>query len=246
MRKHNVVRPAIYHEKRFRSLSDKGRHLLLTLLTCPEANLTPVLRLSLGQLRVYTGMSARNADVAIQELVTSETIYWDESVDMIYMINHLKYNPLRSPKLEAGYVKQVEALPNHFFKEIALSDLYEPNADRVYDRVSIPLKEKEKEKEDKSKNKNHETEAQKVLDYFNQKCGTKRKTLRDIKARLANGGTVEGMIKVIDFKYQQWIMDPEMRKYIRAATLFSKKHYSDYLDEAEGGEVNPNGPTEYL
>lgn len=250
MRKHNVVRPAIYHENRFRSLSHKARHILLTLLTCPETNLTPVLLISIGQLRNYTGLTAREVKATLVELVSSDTIFWDPDVDMIYLINYLKYNPLNSPKIEKGYQHLVCALPEHEFKQMALSDLYEPNADRVYHRVSIPLKEKEKEKDiDRSKNKNiiKSTEsAQKVLDYFNLKCGTKRKRLADIEARLANGGTVEGMLKVIDFKFNEWSGDPEMRKYINPTTLFRKSNYYRYLDEAEGGEVSPNGPVNYL
>ena len=81
--------------------------------------------------------------------------------------------------------------------------------------------------------------ADAVIDYLNQKAGTKfrastaqTKTL--IHARLVenkdNPYTLEDFKVVIDNKCSEWLGDAKMEKYLRPATLFGTK-FESYLNE---------------
>lgn len=75
-----------------------------------------------------------------------------------------------------------------------------------------------------------------IVDYLNQAAGTafkstSRDTQKHIKARLAEGYTVDDFETVIDKKVAEWGPDPEWCKYIRPSTLFGTK-FEAYLNQA--------------
>lgn len=88
--------------------------------------------------------------------------------------------------------------------------------------------EEEKEKEE-------EKELYKsIISYLNEKAGTNykpttAKTKTAIKARLAEGFTVDDFKTVIDKKCAEWIGDVKMEKYLRPETLFGTK-FEGYLN----------------
>ncbi|EEM20657.1 hypothetical protein bthur0001_41500 [Bacillus thuringiensis serovar tochigiensis BGSC 4Y1] len=109
-------------------------------------------------------------------------------------------------------------------------------------------KEKEKEKEkDTTTSSSDESDTkvsipyQEILDYlnekaiknFNHKAESHRKLIR---ARWNEGYTVENFKTVIDNKVSQWLgkFDKEgnsLDQYLRPSTLFSLKHFDNYLNE---------------
>lgn len=75
-----------------------------------------------------------------------------------------------------------------------------------------------------------------IVDYLNEKAGTKfkadiRKTRDLIKARLNEGFLDIDFFTVIDTKVKEWINNKEMKKYLRPETLFSNK-FEGYLNQA--------------
>lgn len=73
-----------------------------------------------------------------------------------------------------------------------------------------------------------------VIDYLNQKTGknfkhTSKVTQRHIRARLAEGFTVNDFKKVIDNKCSDWLRDQKMKEYLRPETLFGTK-FESYLN----------------
>jgi uncharacterized phage protein (TIGR02220 family) len=73
-----------------------------------------------------------------------------------------------------------------------------------------------------------------ILAYFNQVTGQKRKSeeaKRLIRGRLSEGRTFEDFKHVIDTKTAQWARDLKMRKYLRPSTLFREGNFEDYLNE---------------
>ncbi|EDN8810076.1 DNA replication protein [Listeria monocytogenes] len=74
-----------------------------------------------------------------------------------------------------------------------------------------------------------------IVDYLNQKTGTKykassQKTKKHISARLGEGFSVDDFKKVIDIKTAEWLNDTNMRKYLRPETLFGTK-FESYLNQ---------------
>lgn len=75
-----------------------------------------------------------------------------------------------------------------------------------------------------------------VVDYLNEKCGTKYKhssteTQRLIVARLNQGFSLEDFKQVIDNKVADWGNDLQMSKFLRPQTLFSNK-FESYLNQS--------------
>lgn len=77
-----------------------------------------------------------------------------------------------------------------------------------------------------------------VVDYLNQKAGTKYKsnsknTTKHIKARLNDGYTLEDFKSVIDKKCSEWL-NTDMEKYLCPDTLFGSK-FEKYLNQKING-----------
>ena len=75
-----------------------------------------------------------------------------------------------------------------------------------------------------------------IVAYLNEKAGTNYKataanTIRHIRARMAEGFTVEDFKHVVDVKVADWKNDRNMRKYLRPETLFGSK-FEGYLNQA--------------
>ena len=95
-----------------------------------------------------------------------------------------------------------------------------------------PKPEKKEKKEKPSR-----PEFKEIIDYFNEKAGTKYKhtsksTQTAINARLNDGFSVNDFKAVIDIKVKKWLNDPKMRDYLRPETLFAASHFESYLNEA--------------
>lgn len=87
-----------------------------------------------------------------------------------------------------------------------------------------------------------------IVEYLNQKAGTKYKHTREktrehINARMAEGHTVEDFFKVIDNKCTEW-KGTEWERYLRPDTLFGTK-FEGYLNtkptppKQSGGKPDP-------
>lgn len=83
-----------------------------------------------------------------------------------------------------------------------------------------------------------------VVDYLNQKLGTRykaetEKTQRLIRARIREGATLEDFRKVIDKKVKEW-RGTKLEPYLRPETLFGTK-FEGYLNQGAAGTRTGNG-----
>lgn len=91
----------------------------------------------------------------------------------------------------------------------------------------------EDKEEDKDKEKDKESIST-IVSYLNEKAGTKyrastEKTQSKIKARLADGYSIEDFKTVIDKMCAEWIGDEKMERFLRPETLFGPK-FESYLN----------------
>lgn len=75
-----------------------------------------------------------------------------------------------------------------------------------------------------------------VIDYLNEKTGKHYRskaaaTRKLIKARFADGYTLDDFRHVIDVKVSQWL-NTDQDKFLRPETLFRPSHFESYLNEA--------------
>ncbi len=76
---------------------------------------------------------------------------------------------------------------------------------------------------------------QEIIDYLNLKTATKYKATskivkREVSARLNEGYAVEDFKAVIDKKCEEWI-GTEWEKFLRPSTLFSLRHFEEYVNQ---------------
>lgn len=95
-------------------------------------------------------------------------------------------------------------------------------------------RDKEKEIEIDTEKETRKKDCSAIVSYLNEKLGTQYrpsgKTSELIGARLKEGYTVEDFNKVIDIMCDEWLGDQKMEQYLRPSTLFSKTHFSEYLN----------------
>lgn len=97
------------------------------------------------------------------------------------------------------------------------------------------IKNKEEREERKNEKKDtHLLERKQIIDYLNQKLGTRYRHGSDINkkyinARLNEGYTVDDFYEVIDKKCGEW-KGTEREKYLRPETLFGNK-FESYLNQ---------------
>ena len=76
------------------------------------------------------------------------------------------------------------------------------------------------------------------IDHLNERTGSHYRhgtqgTEKYIRARLAEGYTVEDLNAVTDTKADQWQADEKMAKYLRPSTLFNADKFPGYLEECQ-------------
>jgi uncharacterized phage protein (TIGR02220 family) len=88
-----------------------------------------------------------------------------------------------------------------------------------------------------------ETEQiERIVRYLNESIGTHyspktKETVRCIRARFKEGFTPDDFRKVIDTKVDDWLKRPDMKMYLRPATLFGPK-FESYLNQEDIGNDN--------
>jgi len=79
-----------------------------------------------------------------------------------------------------------------------------------------------------------------IIQYFNQKMGVRHRgsknVLKNIRARLREGATLDDARLVIDYKIEEW-METDFEKYIQPSTLFRPSHFDEYLVAAKRWEA---------
>lgn len=152
---------------------------------------------------------------------------WDEYQNIEGMEKIKEQNRLRQKK---WYEKQ-KALP-------------QPN---VRSNVSITQPNATDIEEDKEEEREKEKELySSIVAYLNEKAGTKFRASSDrtqslIRARLAEGYTLEDFQSVIDKKCAGW-MNTDYQQYLRPITLFDKTKFENYLNakvSAKKASVQP-------
>lgn len=133
-------------------------------------------------------------------------------------------------------VPQIQENPS-FEKNTALENKKNEQESDLEFKLESPH-EKPAEKNDQ----NQGSEARLVLEHLNQVTGRNFRpvsaTLAPIRARLADGHTVDDCRLVIEFKNQHWSGTPD-EQYLRPSTLFRPSKFDGYLQAAISG-VNPH------
>lgn len=111
-------------------------------------------------------------------------------------------------------------------------------------RLNI-LEEKPAKKDKKTTSSEYQDQILEVLEYLNEKTGSKyristTKNTEQISARLQEGWNVDNLKEVIDKKVSEW-KGTQMEKYLRPITLFNSTKFESYINQkTETGQKNIN------
>ena len=152
----------------------------------------------------------------------------------VVVIKHwLIHNTLRTDRYkETVYLEEkalLEVKKNKSYTEKkGLNEIGIPNGNQMATQYSIDKNSIDKVSKDIYSD---------IVEYLNQKAGTRYKysskaTQRHINGRLAEGHSLEDFKLVIDKKVNEWKDDPKMAQYLRPETLFGTK-FEGYLNQKE-------------
>lgn len=110
--------------------------------------------------------------------------------------------------------------------------------------VSVSVSDNDNEKDITKHSPAEPNITAEVVDYLNQKLGTRykadtEKTRRLIRARIREGATLDDFRKVIDKKVKEW-RGTKLEPYLRPETLFGTK-FEGYLNQGAAGARTGNG-----
>ena len=229
----------------------EDKYFYLYILTNPHTNLVGCYEIGIKQMSRETGYATETIERLINRLEeVHKVVRFCKSTKELLVENWSKYNWTSSPKLFPVLVKECESIKCKAFRDEIREKIY--GIDRLsenerygIDRVSTgeryPMDTTDTDisinniNTDRDIDIDTSTKIKDIVNYLNDKCGTRykhssNKTRTLIKTRLNDGFTVEDFKAVIDKKYSQWRNDYKMSKYLRPETLFGTK-FESYLNE---------------
>lgn len=113
------------------------------------------------------------------------------------------------------------------------SEICEAESQNLRERILVDITNREKEP---MSGKPDDVPYDEVIDYLNERTGKHYRskaasTRKLIKARFAEGYTLDDFKRVIDTKTSQWL-NTDQDKFLRPETLFRPSHFESYLNES--------------
>lgn len=212
-----------------------------------------------GQLIKAVAAYVLDKDVEIKDpLITAMFAMIRETLDEDAEKYEKKVAKLRGNGKKGGEAnaKQNEAIATSGKQMLANAKQMEANASKskqiggvsesVSDSVSVSVSvsDNDNEKDMTKRSPAEPNITAEVVDYLNQKLGTRykadtEKTRRLIRARIREGATLEDFRKVIDKKVKEW-RGTKQEPYLRPETLFGTK-FEGYLNQGAAGARTGNG-----
>ena len=110
MSRYTTVESIIWHDEKFRSLSEDARTLFLYLLTSPHSNMLGIFYLP----KLYACSDLQWEPERYQRGIDTlcDTLLIEVDKDIIWVKNYLKHNPIKGPKQITGAVNRLMTLPD--------------------------------------------------------------------------------------------------------------------------------------
>ena len=248
------IHSQIWTDEKFRKLSEDAKFLFIYIITCPHSNTIGVFVLPKKYIECDLDWSDKRLAKPFAELLHKQLILFDETDNLIAIVNHLKHNPIENENQAKSAAKILESLPKSSLfiniKEYFDKPYHKPLLERLGERyakpitiavslteaLSLSLTEKETVSLTEA-TKKKELTVNLIIDDLNSVLGTDykltvRKTKELINIRIKEGFTLEDFKKVHRIKFNEWNKDDKMSKFLRPETLYSNK-FEGYLNQKE-------------
>ena len=214
----------------------------LYLMTNSKTNQCGIYRINKRIMAFDIGWNVETVDKMLNRFVSYGRIKYNDSESEVFILNWLKHNSARSPKVATRVYTELKDVKTAGFKDEAIALCIEYGY--PIDTVSIQVRNKNKNN-NKNNNKDEEPETiepeenasipySEIIAYLNEKTGKgfkcvgKNKDL--IKARWNEKCRLNDFKQVIDNKCEDWLLDENMNKFLQPSTLFGTK-FDQYLNQ---------------
>ena len=109
--RYQKIHSQIWHDEKFKFLSEDGQKLFFYVMTCPHGNAVGLFVLPKLYALADLSWSEKRFDKAFTELLSKHLIYYDETVSLLLIKNHLKHNPIENLNQTKSATKAVSELP---------------------------------------------------------------------------------------------------------------------------------------
>ena len=233
----------------------EDRYFYLYLLTNPHTNLCGCYEISIKQMANEMGYDVKKVDKLLERFSSIHNlIRYSQSGRELLIFHWSKYNWTSSEKFRKPLLQEIQNVKTDGFREYLLKLFNGENAKYGIDTVSVkeeygintncmdttdtvtvtdPITVTVSDTEADA-DKSRLSEIKEIVQYLNDKCGTRYRyqtkgTREHINARLKEGYTVDDFKVVIDKKFEEW-NGTDMEKFLRPETLFAGK-FESYLNQ---------------
>ena len=150
--RYQKIHSQIWHDEKFMQLSPEAQRLFLYLLSSPHSNSIGLYVIHKMYICADLKMTSQQLKKPFNELINHSLILYDDKVNLLLIVNHLKHNKIENEKQAIGTAKIVSTLPkSHIIKDVIIQlpkQYHIPLVEALKELYAIPEeKEKEKEKE---------------------------------------------------------------------------------------------------
>ena len=219
MEKHRNVYLSFWQDARVMDeFTPEDRYFYLYLLTNPHTNLCGCYEISVRQMANETGYETVRVESLLDKFSHDyNLIQYDQKTRELLVENWHKYN-WTDCKIKSALRKEIQNVKTESFgnclKKLFDKRFKNSGDEEVQKQIAINRAE--------------------VIQYLNEKCGTRYRsnsdiTKRHVDARLKEGYTVDDLKAVIDKKYSEW-KGTKLERFLRPQTLFAGK-FESYLNQ---------------
>ena len=226
----------MWHDQKIRRLTDAGKLLFSYLLTSPHSNTLGIYILPLPYIMADLNWTAKQLQEPFAELLREQLIEYDESVSIIGIVNHLRYNPIENENQSKAAMKILTELPPTRLFSMPMKHLQEHYHEQLREQLRELIPEPE-------------TETGTETEYRIQKKKSEKKEIATIPPQISDVviyGFGIGLSKIECEKYHDyhtargWVMGKVKMKDWKAALRTWKSNAEKWESEKQSPK-SPEG-----
>lgn len=173
--RYQKIHSQIWHDEKFMQLSPESQRLFLYLLSSPHSNSIGLYVINKMYICADLKMTLPQLKKPFDELIQAGLIMYDDSVNLILIVNHLKHNKIENEKQALGAKKIIETLPkSKLYQEVIIQlpkHYHKPLVKALEELYAIPEEKEKEETEEKAEAKEEKITVDDIVNGWNNICG---------------------------------------------------------------------------
>ena len=245
-----IVDTSFWTDGKVDEFSPEDKYFMLYLLTNPFTTQLGIYEISMKQAAFHLGYSKDAVNVLLERFEDNYgMIKFSKDTNEVAVKNYLRHSIIKGgAPVRDCLVKEYKKVKNkeliewvfsHLKGFEGLNDTVKKIIEEYEEKNGVLLYHNEKDNDNDNDNENdvshHDSSTyREIIEHLNKRASTSyrpstKKTQAIIRARLAEGFTIDNFKTVIDKKCDEWLGDEKMERYLRPETLFSNK-FEGYLN----------------